>query len=71
LNSLAGGGGGQPTLRAAFVAAAIVLVIGDVTLTANTASYSARKNLAPREINDLGCAKAGLVGHPNGYTQLM
>ncbi len=46
-------------------------VVGDVTLTANTALYSSRKNLAPREINDLGCAKAGLVGHPNGYTQLM
>ncbi len=46
-------------------------LIGDVTLTANTALYSSRKNLAPREINDLGCAKAGLVGHPNGYTQLM
>jgi hypothetical protein len=43
----------------------------DVTLRANTSLYRSRKNLAPREINDLGCAKAGLVGHSNGYTQLM
>jgi Plasmid pRiA4b ORF-3-like protein len=44
---------------------------GDVTLTANTALYSSRRNLAPREINDLGCAKGDLVAHSNGYTQLM
>ena len=44
---------------------------GDVTLTANTTLYSSRKNLAPRKINDLGCAKSDLVGQPNGYTQLM
>src|SRR5687768_5648519 len=44
---------------------------GDVTLTVNTALYSSRKNLAPREINDLGCAKTDLVVQPNGYTQLM
>jgi hypothetical protein len=44
---------------------------GDATLTANTSLYSSRKNLVPREINGLGCAKIDLVGQPNGYTQLM
>jgi hypothetical protein len=44
---------------------------GDVTLTANTALYSSRKKLAPKEINDLGCAEADLDGQPNGNTQLM
>jgi hypothetical protein len=44
---------------------------GDVTLTGNTTLYSSRKNLAPREINELGCAKGQLVERLNGYTQLM
>jgi hypothetical protein len=44
---------------------------GDVTLTANTALYSSRRNLALRKINGLGCAKTDLDGQPNGYTQLM
>jgi hypothetical protein len=44
---------------------------GDVTLTANTALYSSRKNLALREINGLGRAKTDFDGQPNGFTQLM
>jgi hypothetical protein len=44
---------------------------GDVTLTANTIPYSSTKILAPKKINDLGCAKTELVGQLNGYTQLM
>jgi hypothetical protein len=30
-----------------------------------------KKKLAPKEINDLGCAEADLDGQPNGNTQLM
>jgi transposase-like protein len=44
---------------------------GDVTLTANTILYSSRENLAPREINDLDCAKTDVVGQTNSYTQFM
>jgi hypothetical protein len=32
-------------------------ILWDVTSTANTALYSSSKKLAPRGINDLGCAK--------------
>jgi hypothetical protein len=48
-----------------------VHLLGDVTLTANTALYSSTKKLASKEINDLGCAEAELDRQPNGYTQLM
>ncbi|GEO17329.1 hypothetical protein [Microvirga aerophila] len=41
---------------------------GDVTLTRNTALYSSTKNLAPRKISTLGCAKTGLVAHLSPYT---
>jgi predicted transcriptional regulator len=44
---------------------------GDVTLTGNTALYSSTKNRVSRKISNLACAKAGLVGPLNGYTQLM
>jgi hypothetical protein len=44
---------------------------GDVTLTRNTALYSSRRNLQPRKIRILGCAKADQVERLNPYTQLM
>jgi hypothetical protein len=43
--------------------------LGGYTLTANTIPYSSMKNLAPRKINGLGCAKTDLVWQLNGYTQ--
>jgi hypothetical protein len=44
---------------------------GDVTLTGNTAVYSSTENRVSRKTRDLACAKAGLDGLLNAYTQLM
>jgi hypothetical protein len=45
--------------------------LGDVTLTENTALYASMENRVSRKIRDLACAKAGLDGLLNAYTQLM
>ncbi len=44
---------------------------GDVTLAGNTALYSPMENCVLRKVSDLASAKAGFVGLPNDYTQLM
>ena len=43
---------------------------GGVTLTTNTDLHLSSENRMPSEINDLGCAKTGLVGRLDGYSQL-
>jgi hypothetical protein len=45
--------------------------LGDVTLTRDTALYSATKNRVSREISDWAWAKASFVGLLNDDTQLM